>query len=137
MVKIMCEGKAMREHGPTLCEGGREVFCYLASQPGKVSVIQLTQMSSLVGANVPQEFHIEYSRNLNFGPPDTELVADVYIGGVFDGPGWIAPDPLPRSRKVTGEIWGSRRGNKLHHYTFSKPDLIGSSWNVLEAASYS
>lgn len=73
---------------------------------------------------------IEYSRNLNYGPPNTELTADVHLNGVQDGPGWVAPDPLPRAKKVTGEIWGSRRGNKLHEFVFLKPEVIGRSQNV-------
>ena len=58
------------------------------------------------------------------------MVVDVFFGRVNDPPGWIAPDPSPRARKVTGEIFGSRRGNKLHKYTFSKPELIGPSGEV-------
>ena len=66
---------------------------------------------------------------MNYAPPDVELVADVYLGGAFDG-GWIAPDPSPGAKKVTGDIWGSRRGNKCYKYAFSKPEVIGLSQNV-------
>ena len=65
---------------------------------------------------------------------------DVYFGGVFDEPGWIAPDPSPRAKKVTQEISGSRRGDKLYKYTFSKPESIGPSqkveWRCSELTAY-
>ena len=57
---------------------------------------------------------------------NTEFAADVYFAGVFDG-GWIAPDPRPRQRKVTGEIWLSRHEDKFYNYEFSRPELIGQS----------
>ena len=87
-------------------------------------------MANLTGTTPLQEFSIEYTRNLNYGPPDAELGVDVYFGDVFDGPGWIARDPSPRAKQVTGEIYGSRNGNKSYNYGFSMPELIGSSGGV-------
>jgi len=78
-----------------------------------------------MGTTAKQEFFIEYSRNLNYGPPATELVVDVGFDGVQAGPGWIAPDPEPGKKKVIGEIWGARHGDKLHKFAFTKPELIG------------
>ena len=70
---------------------------------------------------------IEYSRNLNYGPPNTELTVDVYFNGAQDGLGWVAPEPSPRAKRVTGEIRGSSRGDKLHEFVFLKPEVIGRS----------
>lgn len=131
-VVIKCGGVAMREHRPDVNENGSEITCYLASQPGKVSApIQCHTNMNLMRITIPQEFYIEYSRDLDYGPPNTELSVDVYFGGVFDGPGWIAPDPSPRAKKVVGEIMGSRQGDKIHTYAFSKPEIIGSPSNIL------
>lgn len=103
----------------------KAIVCFIPSQPGKVSAEAVHACRTSNGTTIKQEFWIEYNRSLNYGPPNTELTADVYFGGVFDG-GWIPPDPSPRAKKVTGDIWGSRRGNKLHNFTFSKPELIGA-----------
>ena len=60
-------------------------------------------VSNLMGFTIKQEFLIEYSRNLNYGPPGSELLVDMYRDGVEAGPGWIAPDPpLSCAKKVIG-----------------------------------
>ena len=76
-----------------------------------------------------QKFSIQYSRRLDYGPPDTELTVDGYFDGESND-GWIASNPRPRAKKVDGEIRGSRRGNNLHPFVFSNPEIIGSSQNV-------
>lgn len=89
-------------------------------------IIQNYTVINLTGTTIKQEFTIEYSRPLNYGPKDAELTVDVFFDGKFSD-GWIAPDPEPRARKVSGEIRGSRRGNELHHFVFSEPEIIGAS----------
>lgn len=69
-------------------------------------------------------FQIEYRRSLDYDPQNTELTADVYLDGKLSG-AWLAPDPKPQAREVFGEIVGSRRGNKVHNFVFSNPEIIG------------
>lgn len=38
-VVLKCDGKAIREFNPGTSEDGKETFCYIASQPGKVSAV--------------------------------------------------------------------------------------------------
>lgn len=37
----------------------------------------------------------------------------------------MAMDPRPGEKKVFGEIWTSRRGDKFHKLVFSVPEIIG------------
>jgi len=123
----------MREIDTTLTEDGKNASCYIASEPGKVSAgmwFTGSPKANLTRTTAKQEFSIEYSRNLNHGPPSTELVVDVYFGGIIDGPGRMPRDPAPWAKKVTGKIYGSRRGGKFYKYVFSKPELIGPSQKV-------
>lgn len=133
-VVLKSKGKVVREVDTTLYEDDETIIsCYVPSKPGEVSAelwLVDDPISNLMGVSVIQKFLIEYSRNLDYGPLNTELSVDVYFGGIPDFPGWIAPDPAPRAKKVTGKILGSRRGGSLHKYMFSEPELIGPSLRV-------
>ena len=122
---IKCDDKEMREYSPTVWEDGRGIDSYIASQPGKVSAVVCGfTLANQTGNSIKQEFWIEYSCNLSYVPPNTQLAADVYFSGEFGG-GWMAMDPRPRERKVFGEIWTSRCGDKFHKLVFSVPEIVG------------
>lgn len=71
----------VREYSPTVTEDCKEITCYIASEPGKVSAVQQAcTQRNLTEIIIPREFYIEYGRNLNFGPPNTELSVDIYFG---------------------------------------------------------
>lgn len=129
-VLIKCNDRAVGEIDTIVGDDGESVSCYIASQPGKVSTemwLMDYPATDLMGTTVKQEFFIEYSRNLNYGPPATDLTADVFFDGVQAGPGWIAPDPKPWEKRVIGDVRGARHGDTLHKYAFTKPELIGLS----------
>ncbi|KAF9777439.1 hypothetical protein BJ322DRAFT_1096537 [Thelephora terrestris] len=92
------------EFGRKTSKDGRNTFCYIASQPGK-------------------KFMIGYSRKLDYGPPNTELAADVLFGGVYDG-GWLTMDPTPGSKKAVGEAWYSVKGDKKYECGFRCQTLL-------------
>jgi hypothetical protein len=125
-VVIKCDGKTIREVNPRMDgDDDKAIVCFIASQPGKVSAEVGHTCGTSNGTTTKQEFWIEYDSNTNNSPPNTELAVDVYFNGIFDG-GWLARDPSPRAKKVCGKIQGSRRGNRLHKFTFTNPELVGT-----------
>jgi len=126
-VVLKCNNRVVREIDTGVTEDG-EISCYIESKPGEVSTEVRPDglpCSGLNGTTIKQEFLIEYSRNLNYGPPGAELLVNVFLNGVPAGPGWIADDPpSSRAKKITGQILGVKRGVASPGSCLKSPNLL-------------